>query len=106
MRSESGIKPVISRSIQIRLSSLRPRPPTLLALIRFSFAPILAARPAAGPPARPANAVTGLRLRLRAMQKAARLTSLFAAALSASMALKFWLASRQMRHVAQHRDAV
>ena len=36
----------------------------------------------------------------------ATLTLLFAAALAASLALEFWLATRQMRHVAQHRDAV
>jgi STE24 endopeptidase len=33
-------------------------------------------------------------------------TSIFAAALAASLLVKFWLASRQMRHVAAHRDAV
>ena len=34
------------------------------------------------------------------------LTLLFAIVLMASMLLKFWLASRQVRHVAAHRDAV
>ena len=34
------------------------------------------------------------------------LTLLFAAALLASLAAKFWLATRQMRHVALHRDQV
>jgi STE24 endopeptidase len=34
------------------------------------------------------------------------LTLLFAAALVASLLVKFWLATRQMRHVAAHRDAV
>ena len=34
------------------------------------------------------------------------LTLLFAVALVASVAVKFWLASRQMRHVAAHRDVV
>jgi len=34
------------------------------------------------------------------------LTVIFAAALLASLGLKFWLATRQMRHVAAHRDAV
>lgn len=34
------------------------------------------------------------------------LTLLFAAALMASLLVKFWLATRQMRHVAAHRDAV
>jgi len=34
------------------------------------------------------------------------LSLLFAAALLASLAAKFWLASRQMRHVAAHRDQV
>ena len=34
------------------------------------------------------------------------LTLLFAAALLLGMALKFWLASRQIRHVARHRDSV
>ena len=34
------------------------------------------------------------------------LTLLFAAALIGSLAVKFWLATRQMRHVAAHRDAV
>ncbi|MGZ5847662.1 MAG: M48 family peptidase, partial [Ramlibacter sp.] len=33
-------------------------------------------------------------------------TLLFAAALVAGLAVKFWLASRQIRHVARHRDAV
>ena len=33
-------------------------------------------------------------------------TSLFAIALVASLLTKFWLASRQVRHVAQHRNAV
>jgi STE24 endopeptidase len=36
----------------------------------------------------------------------AALTLAFAGALLASLALKFWLATRQMRHVAAHRDAV
>ncbi|PQA78983.1 M48 family metallopeptidase [Rhodoferax sp. TS-BS-61-7] len=34
------------------------------------------------------------------------MTAAFALALVASVMLKFWLATRQMRHVAQHRDAV
>jgi STE24 endopeptidase len=34
------------------------------------------------------------------------LTLLFAAALMASLLVKFWLSTRQMRHVAAHRDAV
>src|SRR5512138_1684446 len=34
------------------------------------------------------------------------LTLLFVAALLASLVVKFWLATRQMRHVAAHRDAV
>src|SRR5437764_12244707 len=34
------------------------------------------------------------------------LTVLFAIALMASLLVKFWLATRQMRHVAAHRDAV
>src|SRR4051794_4585735 len=34
------------------------------------------------------------------------LTLLFAAALIASLLVKFWLATRQMRHVAAHRDSV
>ncbi len=34
------------------------------------------------------------------------LTSCFVAALLVSLALKYWLATRQMRHVARHRDAV
>jgi STE24 endopeptidase len=38
--------------------------------------------------------------------KPATLTILFAAALLVSLVVKFWLASRQMRHVASHRDAV
>src|SRR5690348_14401555 len=33
-------------------------------------------------------------------------TSAFAAALVAGLLLKFWLASRQVRHVAQHRNMV
>ncbi|MBC7992273.1 MAG: M48 family metallopeptidase [Rhizobacter sp.] len=39
------------------------------------------------------------------MQSSA-LTLLFAAALMASLLVKFWLATRQMRHVATHRDVV
>jgi STE24 endopeptidase len=38
--------------------------------------------------------------------QASTLTLVFAAALLASLGLKFWLATRQMRHVAAHRDAV
>jgi STE24 endopeptidase len=38
--------------------------------------------------------------------QAPALTLLFAAALVASMLIKFWLATRQMRHVAEHRGAV
>jgi STE24 endopeptidase len=38
--------------------------------------------------------------------QASPLTLLFAAALLASLAVKLWLATRQMRHVASHRDAV
>ena len=34
------------------------------------------------------------------------LTLLFAAALVLSLAVKFWLATRQMRHVALHRNQV
>ncbi|WP_252861860.1 M48 family metallopeptidase, partial [Shigella flexneri] len=33
-------------------------------------------------------------------------TLLFAVALSAGLLLRFWLAARQIRHVARHRDAV
>ena len=40
------------------------------------------------------------------MPSALILTLAFSAALVASLVLKFWLASRQMRHVAMHRDAV
>ena len=43
---------------------------------------------------------------LRAMQASFYLTALFSAALVASLLLKFWLTSRQVRHVAAHRDAV
>jgi STE24 endopeptidase len=38
--------------------------------------------------------------------QASTLTLVFAAALVASLGVKFWLATRQMRHVAAHRDAV
>ncbi len=38
--------------------------------------------------------------------QSSHLTLLFAAALLASLAAKFWLATRQMRHVAVHRDQV
>jgi STE24 endopeptidase len=38
--------------------------------------------------------------------QASSLTLLFSAALLASLAVKFWLATRQMRHVARHRGAV
>ena len=34
------------------------------------------------------------------------LTLLFAAALLASLLTKFWLTTRQLRHVVRHRDAV
>ena len=37
---------------------------------------------------------------------ASALTLLFAVALLASLAVKLWLATRQMRHVAAHRGAV
>ena len=40
------------------------------------------------------------------MQSALPLTLAFCAALIASLVVKFWLASRQMRHVAAHRGAV
>jgi len=40
------------------------------------------------------------------MQAASTLTLAFSAALLASLAVKFWLATRQMRHVAAHRGAV
>ncbi len=40
------------------------------------------------------------------MQAAFALTTIFAIALMASLALRFWLSSRQMRHVQFHRDAV
>ncbi|MCM5678034.1 M48 family metallopeptidase [Schlegelella sp. S2-27] len=40
------------------------------------------------------------------MQAASVLTLAFAAALLATLGTKFWLASRQIRHVAQHRGAV
>ena len=36
----------------------------------------------------------------------APLTLLFALALLAALAVRLWLATRQMRHVAAHRDAV
>ena len=38
--------------------------------------------------------------------QASTLTLVFAAALLASLCIKFWLATRQMRHVAAHRGAV
>lgn len=38
--------------------------------------------------------------------QASTVTMAFAAALLASLACKFWLATRQMRHVARHRDTV
>ena len=40
------------------------------------------------------------------MSDALTFTYAFAAALLAGLAVKFWLATRQIRHVAQHRDAV
>jgi STE24 endopeptidase len=40
------------------------------------------------------------------MQAAMTLTILFSTALVLSLLIKFWLSSRQMRHVAAHRDAV
>jgi STE24 endopeptidase len=49
-------------------------------------------------------------LNLAAMQPAPSaslvFTMVFAIALAAGLAIKFWLASRQVRHVARHRDAV
>ena len=38
--------------------------------------------------------------------QAPTVTALFVAALLLSLATKFWLATRQMRHVAAHRDRV
>ncbi|MBB1603864.1 M48 family metallopeptidase [Variovorax sp. UMC13] len=40
------------------------------------------------------------------MSQALGFTCAFAAAILAGLAVKFWLATRQIRHVAQHRDAV
>jgi STE24 endopeptidase len=40
------------------------------------------------------------------MQASFYLTVLFAAALLVSVGLKFWLTSRQVRHVTRHRAAV
>ncbi len=40
------------------------------------------------------------------MEPALPLSTLFAVALLASLALKYWLAGRQLRHVARHRDSV
>ena len=40
------------------------------------------------------------------MSASSLLTLAFAAFLLGSLAVKFWLASRQIRHVARHRDAV
>lgn len=43
---------------------------------------------------------------MRGMEASSALTLAFAAFLVASLAVKFWLATRQVRHVARHRDAV
>src|SRR3954466_6566331 len=40
------------------------------------------------------------------MDPSSALTLAFAAFLVAGLAVKFWLATRQVRHVAQHRDSV
>ncbi len=40
------------------------------------------------------------------MSSSSVFTLVFAAALLASLAVKYWLATRQVRHVARHRDAV
>src|SRR5262245_20864867 len=98
MRSRSGISPVISRSIQTRFWSLAASAVSvILGLLgtdsRRRIAGLSGRR---GDPLRPT---------LRVMD-AHVLTLLFTAALLASLVVKLWLATRQMRHVAAHRGAV
>src|SRR5882762_10293135 len=52
------------------------------------------------------GAVTSSRTTYTSRMSSFALTLIFVAALLASLLVKFWLASRQMRHVAAHRDAV
>src|SRR6267142_1694636 len=75
---------------------------------RLSLRPILAGAAHARVPRRQsaAGAVTSSRTTYTSRMSSFALTLIFVAALLASSLVKFWLASRQMRHVAAHRDAV
>src|SRR4051794_8309171 len=85
-RSISGSSPVISQSIQMRFWSLLSSVGT-----------------ASG-----AASVMGCdcRRKLPPMSPSYLMTLAFAAFLLATLAVKFWLATRQIRHVALHRDSV
>src|SRR5215208_1288590 len=87
-RSTSGSSPVISQSIQMRFWSLLGR----LAGAVGTSSDILA--------------IVADGLNFSAMSASYTLTLAFAAFLLAGLIVKFWLASRQIRYVAQHRDAV
>src|SRR5574337_263470 len=92
MRSVAGFSPVISRSIHTRWLSSRGSVSSLVAgmgLFRL------------GRPADSRPTYTCCR-----MAPADTITLAFTAALLLSLATKFWLATRQMRHVAAHRDRV
>src|SRR5947207_3413349 len=98
MRSRAGSRPVISRSIQIRFWS-----PAASAVSVISGSPCAAF--SQGRHRRAGQRGDRLRPTLPAMTASA-LTLLFAVALLASLAVKLWLATRQMRHVAAHGGAV
>src|SRR6185369_10228081 len=90
-RSASGSSPVISQSIQIRFWSLLAR----AAMATGTVSDMLA--------------IVAYGLNSDAMSASTAsyaLTMAFAAFLLAGLAVKFWLASRQVRYVAQHRDSV
>src|SRR5450432_3912895 len=84
MRSRSGKSPVISRSIQIRFASSAARSVSVMAnrKRRSGRTPTLS------------------------RMSSWSWTLIFAAALVASLVLRAWLASRQVRHVARHRETV
>src|SRR4051794_16758286 len=91
IRSRAGSRPVISRSIQTRLwSSVVSAVSVVMQGSRHKFSQHSWAR---------------ARTYTAAMSFLAW-TTVFAAALVASLAIRAWLLARQVRHVAQHRDEV
>ena len=95
-RSFSGSRPLISQSSQTRFWSLF-----------FSAAGALQwTRRRSGLWIRASGDCRRCPKLRRRMSASLILTYAFAAALVAGLLLKFWLASRQVRHVARHRDAV